>query len=94
MGGDVEDVVGGHGAGVNWSRKFYSGQRIVFLSGLQDVKFAVLGSHPDFAVGNEGRSPNAGLGFVLPVLLAGLGALMRQYIVTLTSMENVRTGMT
>jgi len=73
LGGDIEDVVGSHGAGVNWSGEFDSGQGLVFLAGLQDVEFAVFGSHPDLAVGNEGRSPDTGLGFVLPVLLAGLG---------------------
>jgi hypothetical protein len=87
LGGDVNDVVGDHGAAVDGSGEFDEAKGFFLCSGFEDVKLAVFGSDPDFAIGNEGGSPDAGLGLVLPVLLAGFGVVAMDVAIVLGGVE-------
>ena len=73
LGRDVNDIVGHDSTAVDRCREFDGVDRLEFLSGREDVEFAIFGSDPNFAVSYECRAPDAGLGFVFPVLLAGFG---------------------
>ena len=54
LGRDVDHVVGDHAAAVDGSRELDGVDRLELFSCFKDVEFAVFGSDPDFAVGDEG----------------------------------------
>lgn len=73
LGRDVDDIVCHDTAAVDGCGEFDGVDGLELFSCGEDVKFTIFGTDPDLAVGDESRAPDAGLGFVFPVLLAGLG---------------------